>query len=415
MAQPLQRRRAYLSDPFCRYNVEAMLRFIYRVFLLWVALTLCCAANGNGEDRSGKTGPYDKAFIPAKICGECHKEIYQMWETSMHAHAADDPIFEASFALAYLQAGEKAKILCLRCHAPTTLLTQDYEKRLAITDEGVTCDFCHSVLSVDLSTSGDPFFMNLEMFKEIDWRRGRSFHDRRISGLLRRSEFCAGCHEFTGKNGVSLLGTYSEWKGSSFATDDLQCQGCHMPLVGGGVKDHRMVRLKETLPPEKGSADSSEDTHVHAEELEVRVEKVQRKGGNLSVTVRLRNSGTGHRVPTGLPSRSLELICQVRTAPQGEVLSRSKIYRKKVVEVESGEIFGNDSGFFLKPAKIVEDNRPAPRETLTEEFKFLVPPDSDLHVKAYVNYRYQPVLLQKTEMTIHGSEDEKAVDAVHDP
>ncbi len=384
---------------------------VARLSIFFFLVFLFRAEKCSGEDMPSGDPAYQYVFIPAEICAECHPKIYAMWKESMHAHSVDDPIFETSYALAYLAAGEKAKKLCLRCHAPTTLQTRDYEKRLPITAEGVTCDFCHSVRSVDLGDPEDPFFMNLEMLKGTDWRRGRSFHDRRIPDSLRQSEFCAACHEYTAENGVTLLGTYSEWKAGPLSRNNTPCQGCHMASVKGAPRDHRMVRLGKGI-----AADMTSGGAVNLREspgdLQVRVEQVDRDGGNLTVRVGIRNAGSGHRIPTGIPSRSLTLICEVQSIAQGGILTRSKVFRKHLVDDESGEEFADDAGLFLKPARILDDNRLLPGESRTAEFKFLVAPEEELLVKAYVNYLYQPVLLQKTEMVIHGSGDEKRVGAV---
>ncbi len=384
----------------------SLTRLSILLFLVFLFLVEKC----NGEDLPSGNSPYRNAFIPAKVCSECHPKIYAMWKESMHAHSVDDPIFETALALAYLASGEKAKKLCMRCHAPTTLQTRDYEKNLPITAEGVTCDFCHSVRSVDLGDHEDPFFLNLEMLKGTDWRRGRSFHDRRIPDALRQSEFCATCHEYTAKNGVTLLGTYSEWKAGPFARDNTPCQECHMASKQGAPRDHRMVRLGKVIAAdvipgeEKNLRESPGD-------VQVRVEQVDLDGGNLTVRVRIRNAGSGHRIPTGMPSRSLALICDVQSAGQGGILTQSKVFRKRLVEEASGEEFADDAGLFLKPGRVLDDNRLLPGENRTVEFKFLVTPKEELRVKAYVNYLYQPVLLQKTEMVIHGNGDEIRIGA----
>lgn len=49
--------------------------------------------------------------------------------------------------------------------------------------------------------------------------------------LLRKAEFCAGCHEYVVEGGVHLVSTWSEWKASSYAAEGKTCQSCHMPGV----------------------------------------------------------------------------------------------------------------------------------------------------------------------------------------
>ncbi len=385
----------------------SMTRFsiFFFLFFSFVLVERC-----TGESTLPLNFLYRKALIPARVCGQCHPRIYAMWKESMHAHSSDDPIYETSFAQAYLASGEKAKKLCMRCHAPTTLLTRDYSKRLPITDEGVTCDFCHSVSGLDLGNSEDPFFINREMFKGTDWRQGRPFHDRWIPDVLRQSRFCAACHEYTALNGVTLLGTYSEWKAGPFARENTSCQGCHMASVDGAPRDHRMVRFGKGGSTDAGLGTSSSLKGV-AGDLKVRVGRVDRDGGHLTVRVQILNTGCGHRVPTGMPSRSLILICEVRSKGMGKVLTRSKVFRKRLIDQETGKDFTDDAGVFLRPGRILQDNRLLPGERRTVAFKFPIVPKKELQVKAYVNYLYQPVLMQKTEMVIHGSGDEIRIGA----
>src|SRR5881628_491429 len=35
--------------------------------------------------------------LRAESCGTCHREIYEEWKTSIHAHAFDDPFFQAGW------------------------------------------------------------------------------------------------------------------------------------------------------------------------------------------------------------------------------------------------------------------------------------------------------------------------------
>jgi len=376
-----------------------------RLSIFFFLFFLVSVEKCTGEKMLPVNPLYRDAFIPAKACGKCHPQIYAMWKESMHAHSSDDPIFETSLAQACLASGGKAKKLCMRCHAPTTLLTRDYSKHLPITNEGVTCDFCHSVSGIDLGDPENPFFINREMLKGIDWLRGRSFHDRRIPDALRQSGFCAACHEYTAENGVTLLGTYSEWKAGPFAGNNTSCQGCHMASSKGTPRDHRMVRPGKRNSADTGSGEAG-NLQESTGELRVRISRVDRVDGHLTVRVRILNTGCGHCVPTGMPSRSLVLICEVQTGAVGRGLTRSKVFRKRLVEQESGEAFADDAGFFLKPGRVLEDNRLLPGERRMVEFKFLVAPKEELRVSAYVNYLYQPVLMRRTRMVIHGSGDE---------
>ncbi len=61
--------------------------------------------------------PYQKipeglTSLKAESCGECHREIYDEWKTSIHAHAYEDPFFQAYWKK------DKNVWVCLNCHTP---------------------------------------------------------------------------------------------------------------------------------------------------------------------------------------------------------------------------------------------------------------------------------------------------------
>ncbi len=368
------------------------------VLVILVALLLSGRAWGAAAENS---------FVSARVCGECHPEQYRMWQESMHAHAMDDPIFQATYALAYMKTGGEAKELCLRCHAPTTALTGDFDQKLAITGEGVTCDFCHSVSAVDLTKGADPF--QLRPGFAVNEGSGPA-HSRKRSPVMGASEFCAGCHEYTEENGVALLGTYSEWRESLHRLQQVQCQDCHMRITPERVTDHRMLRFPGPLLESKPAA-AGESLDGNDGTLRTRVARVERKGGSLSVFVEVTNGSAAHMIPTGMPSRSLVLTCEVETTPDGQIMTRQKLYRRRLEDLQTGRKFPDDSDLMLKPCRVVDDNRLMPQESRLEEFKFLVSPNRALTVRAYAKYLYYPLLIQRTEMTIQLSGDEKRVPA----
>jgi ribosomal protein S14/ribosomal protein L40E len=366
-----------------------------------------------GQDNTVERTSTQREYVSAVLCRECHQNIYAQWEKSMHAHATNDPIFEASYAQAYVKTGGAAKKICLRCHAPTTMHTGDYEQKLDITHEGVTCDFCHSVIDVNLSNLQDPFISNPVTTGPIaDRGVDCPFHLRKRPDPTTTSEFCAGCHEYTGADGVSLMETYTEWKESPYAKQRIQCHDCHTPHSEGMVREQSRVKFREAMA--RGYAPSGvlsfeEGTRA----IDTRILNVEREGGSVSVVVQLTNVGSGHKVPTGIPARSLVLICEIRTLPDGKTMTRQKMYKKKVVDQQTGKEFVEDSDLMIKPGRIDEDNRLGPFETRTEKFKFMVDPGKDISIKAYLNVVYQPVVIQKTEMKIHVSGDQKEIPALH--
>ncbi len=56
-------------------------------------------------------------------CQGCHPDAFADWSGSMHAYAADDPVFLAMEARAQRETGGAIGTFCTQCHAPMAVLT----------------------------------------------------------------------------------------------------------------------------------------------------------------------------------------------------------------------------------------------------------------------------------------------------
>jgi hypothetical protein len=70
--------------------------------------------------------------VETKDCKECHLDIANLWSSSPHAHAFEDPIFQEKWA----SMGQPEE--CLHCHASNHPEALDQ-----YTYEGVNCEDCH--------------------------------------------------------------------------------------------------------------------------------------------------------------------------------------------------------------------------------------------------------------------------------
>jgi hypothetical protein len=102
---------------------------------------------------------------PSAVCGQCHEDIYAMWRRSMHASSYTDPIFAASYMQAYVETEGRARIICLRCHAPAAILKEGAALGASALEEGISCDYCHSIVSVDLERRERPFEIRIDGVK----------------------------------------------------------------------------------------------------------------------------------------------------------------------------------------------------------------------------------------------------------
>jgi hypothetical protein len=224
------------------------------------------------------------------FCGNCHPNEYQAWQSSAHAHAAVDPMVRFCSNLEGQTSGAGTQRLCAGCHDPVSLRTGD---ATLASGRSVTCLGCHeNVRTIRAGGNGD-----LEAVT-YDWTQD---HKARASAdlvLLRKPQFCAGCHEqFTPGTAVSTITTYTEWQGSAFASAaaPVACVDCHMPSTAG-VFDHGFVGGNVYLATTFADADFVAKTTA---KLQSAMSVTAARSGS-SVAVTVQNHGAGHSFPTGV-------------------------------------------------------------------------------------------------------------------
>src|SRR5271165_1838682 len=84
----------------------------------------------------------------AEICGRCHRAIHESWKMSTHSQAMESPLFQDVVAMAEADFGPAGRKVCLGCHSPVAVQTNDTGLTRKVSWEGVTCDYCHSVREV---------------------------------------------------------------------------------------------------------------------------------------------------------------------------------------------------------------------------------------------------------------------------
>ena len=324
------------------------------------------------------------ALTPSIRCGMCHREIYSIWRRSMHSAAVSDPIFEASYMQAYVETAGEAASICLRCHAPIAMLTGVLELKEPLTREGVTCDFCHSVEAVNLEQRDQPFRIVLDGAKRGPLDDAESSPHGIVKSTLHKSaEFCAGCHEYTNDSGIPIVSTYTEWKESPQAAAGKTCQHCHIPHNVAGMHSSEQVRSAATA----------------------RVLGVERGERNRAVIrVEVANVGSGHSIPTGMPTRKLRLRV-VLFAGGREVRTFERLYQRVLLDQE-GRPITEDHRTLLDARTLSLDSRLRPGERRIEEFvAAAVPQGEELHAEITLHYLYEPNVLTRERLSIEISAD----------
>ena len=258
----------------------------------FLTLAVACAIACWGSEAQAQD------LRPARFCGACHGPIRREWETSAMAKSARNPVFLAFLADAKAQLGDSVTAACFACHAPAAAVTADYKLESPVSQEGVTCNFCHNVSAVDPSArpasytfdGTDPLLMR-GPYKDSDPGTAHGFT---YSELHTKGEFCAACHEHAadGGTGVTIEPTYTNWKRSVAASKGKQCQDCHMaPYEGQAApKISKMNREKVHAHVFPGPRNAGVLDSVAA--LSAKVE-----GGRLKLMVS--NRRAGHSLPGG--------------------------------------------------------------------------------------------------------------------
>jgi hypothetical protein len=256
--------------------------------------------------------------------------------------------------------------------------------------DGVTCTVCHQIAADRLGTR-DSFNGNFSVagpnpdgsrraFGPFapDTGRRRLMHS--VTGFeqeeaphIRQSELCATCHtlitEARGPQG-QVIGSlpeqmnYQEWRHSAFFNERRGCQSCHMPAASGPVRvasvlgqardslarhtfvggNAFMLRLMNRYRSEldlQATASELEATaratirQLETETATAAIERAVVDGGILTVDVRVTNL-TGHKFPTGYPSRRAWLHLTVRGADGQPLFESGRV-------TDTGLIEGNDA------------------------------------------------------------------------
>jgi hypothetical protein len=323
----------------------------------------------------------------------------------MHALSLSDPVFDMAYLKAYKYTRGEAKKHCLKCHAPTVMFTQDYDLEMDITGEGITCDFCHSVEALENRDEGFWYKLNVGEVKYGPFQDTESpAHKTKRVDFLTTSEFCAGCHELRGENGVPIISTYSEWKAGPMSTEGIQCQDCHMPM---GEEYIVTTEVKET----KRRINLHDVSGRHQNQLKkaarVEIGEIEKLGDKSSVMIGITNSGSGHKIPTGTPSRVLILKVKILDL-NGQVLyTREEMFKKTLLD-SAGNILTDDADIILKAESVYQDNRISPGETRYITVSFEADKERQVTIDARLFYKYRVKVEDYQDILVEMASDVKS-------
>lgn len=268
--------------------------------------------------------------------------------------------------------------------------TPESDSHTRLARDGVSCTVCHQIASDGLGSSSS-FNGNFRMspsrpdgvrdvFGPFVADKGRHTIMRSATGFeqveaahVRQSELCATCHTlittaFDGDGRV--IGSlpeqmnYQEWRHSAFYTEKRSCQSCHMPRAAGpvrvssvvgeerdGLSRHAFIggnafmlrllsRFRDALGVEAPAIELESTARLTEQQLRndtaaLDVSAPRTVGETIEFDVTVRNL-TGHKFPTGYPSRRAWLHVRV-------LADRGRTTFESGAVTSTGSIEGNDN------------------------------------------------------------------------
>ena len=403
------------------------------VVLFILALTACMGPPGLKSDQQ-ETARY----WPASTCKGCHDKIVEQHLESYHEKSFEDPVFQGQYFRELLPRAESDPDLkgeaksCTACHAPIAYMNEKGHLESAgkvIPDlSGVTCDFCHTISGFAGAVPGNGNYISEPGDRKFGpFRHEYNWHHV-YSPLQTKSEFCGICHNAVNHNGLEIKSTYSEWRESSFASDGIQCQNCHMNLQGFLTLGKASYESGKAASMTVGEAPYRKRLYTHrfpgahsrtqiveSGKISVSIDKVLSADHEVAFVVSVSNEKTGHKMPSGSADlRLLWLEVAVMTEDRSVSVpadTRGDTGRYDIAgsSVFDGDLLGDDipagsriyRAVFLDAkgkqtlssydaVKITFDNRLNAAEVREETYKITVPSDVREKITVQARLKYLP-------------------------
>lgn len=325
------------------------IRILLYAFLAWSA--------------SGYTPPplmrMDVNLQPGETCKSCHLDITGQWMRSAHSRAdrTKNLLFGRMYFYSLKETRGATMIACGPCHETASFVNQDLGFVRAVSQEGVTCVYCHSVSGPGDAKGVPPYALKLGPYLgSIRTPTPNSTHQSGYTAFLGTPEFCGDCHSYSNQNGVSISETYREWKNSRYAKQGVTCQSCHMP--GRAGRNSSMGPMRPRVADHSFSLDDLTASRPNAATLQV---VGTRRAGrdSLRVVATVRNAGWGHSLPTGNDQKLALLRVRVTDAG-GKVLWENNPFEEWNVSIFGlilADELGNWPADTWNATRIVTDRR----------------------------------------------------------
>jgi Flp pilus assembly protein TadD len=250
-------------------------------------------------------------FMDSKLCGECHKDIYEQWNSSMHHFASfNNPFYRSSILHMQELSGVQGSKWCAGCHDHAVFFNGRFEKPIKDqldtpeAQNGLGCMSCHSITHVgstmgqsdfvvtypplhEIANSHNPWIRKVDAF--ITYLNPEPHRQTFMRDYMRNAdsaEYCSSCHKVHLDEPVNHyrwtrgFNEYDNWQASGvsgqgarsfyYPAKSANCNDCHMPLVAskdpgsrnGKIHSHRFAAANTAIPAVNGDAKQLSETEA---------------------------------------------------------------------------------------------------------------------------------------------------------
>ncbi len=292
-----------------------------------IILTLFCVLLASvliarAEEAEKQHIPYNY-FDNPQVCAGCHWDKFTRWNDSQHSKGMTGDFFQRQFYELVLPSRSFDKRLenvhegCIGCHGPGSFLAGDMIPKEANTldnrwnqgngyktlaDRGIFCDFCHTLDGFQNSPPFNHDYISAAT-EEVDPKRGdlefpwSPFHETKRSELFEAPEICATCHNEQNPFGVWVKATEIEYADSEYPGEGIVCQTCHFQTMGGQPAKMGPIRPHNSDHwlggGFSGFVEGAAKVKIIMDNPEIR------PGRDVSFTILVHGTATGHKFPTG--------------------------------------------------------------------------------------------------------------------
>ncbi|MGA3028851.1 MAG: tetratricopeptide repeat protein [Bryobacteraceae bacterium] len=226
-------------------------------------------------------------FMDSDQCGECHKDIYRQWKSSMHHFASfNNQYYRKSIEyMQDVQGTTKGSKWCAGCHDHAVFFNGRFDRPIKEqidapeAQNGLGCMSCHAITALHSTMGNADFTVTYPPLHELASSTNPLLHatDKFLTYLdpephrrtflkpfmKHNAEFCSACHKVhldvpvNNYRWVRGFNDYDNWQASGvsgqgarsfyYPPKSLVCADCHMPLVpssdpgniNGMVHSHR--------------------------------------------------------------------------------------------------------------------------------------------------------------------------------